>query len=501
MASTLLLILGSHATAQEVDTNYKFDQKEASVFAADEDLVHGLGMWVRSHFLDSWYAQIHAGPLVYNGTEDNKGPWLGDNIFTDGRQTYHLEAKLGRWVYPKLGYRFGLGYGYCHGFLTKDTYNGNEATVRAHAGQGVAQDGYPGYYWDYNDELLIQKWKYASVTAEMMIKLINVRDYNHTRPFHLEAILGVGMYNGLSERLSKQDKYQWHLMYEIHGGLMPKYRIDEHWSVYAELRATIMDELFDREHVLKRPTLNEDLMFHGLVGVEYNFNWRGENARTRWDEDGHGSNSINNRTNHHVYTAHQVSIEVVNYVDTIFSYDTVDEFSPDYDSLLVRRARQHVQRQIDSLRMAFDRDCKDAGLDDILNRHLLPYEMVFFELDKWDILPEEELKIRKMAAVMKQFPNSQFLLIGSADSKTGTVKRNEFLSVNRSDVVYNQLVNLYDINPEQLRRVYMGGILDFDPFELNRATVIIMDHPKVMEEFNKLKAQRKAGGSEVELDK
>ena len=47
VASTLLLILGSHATAQEVDTNYKFDQKEASVFAADEDVVHGLGMWVR----------------------------------------------------------------------------------------------------------------------------------------------------------------------------------------------------------------------------------------------------------------------------------------------------------------------------------------------------------------------------------------------------------------------------------------------------------------------
>ena len=154
---------------------------------------------------------------------------------------------------------------------------------------------------------------------------------------------------------------------------------------------------------------------------------------------------------------------------------------------------------MDSLRRAFERDCNDANLGDILSRHMLPYEMVFFKLDKWDILKSEEVKIRKMAAVMRNFPDDKFLLIGSADSKTGTVKRNDFLSVNRADVVYNKLVHEYGINPEQLKRVYMGGIMAFDPFELNRATVIIMDHPKVMEEFNKLKGMKQAGGSSVDM--
>jgi hypothetical protein len=43
----------------------------------------------------------------------------------------------------------------------------------------------------------------------------------------------------------------------------------------------------------------------------------------------------------------------------------------------------------------------------------------------------------------------------------------------------------------------MGGILDFKPYELNRATVIIMKHPRVMQEFNKLKSRGQAGGSSV----
>ena len=102
-----------------------------------------------------------------------------------------------------------------------------------------------------------------------------------------------------------------------------------------------------------------------------------------------------------------------------------------------------------------------------------------------------------MASIMRAFPDMKFLLIGSADSKTGTIKRNQFLSENRSDVVYERLVNVYGIDPDQLKQVYMGGILDFEPYQLNRATVIIMDHPKVMEEFNRLKAERKAGGSSV----
>ena len=72
------------------------------------------------------------------------------------------------------------------------------------------------------------------------------------------------------------------------------------------------------------------------------------------------------------------------------------------------------------------------------------------------------------------------------------------MSKNRADIVYNRLILEYGIPEKQLKREYLGGILDYDPFILNRTTVIIMDHPAVREGFEKMKAQRKAGGNVVE---
>ena len=146
------------------------------------------------------------------------------------------------------------------------------------------------------------------------------------------------------------------------------------------------------------------------------------------------------------------------------------------------------------------REAREASLYNIMLKQLLPYEMVFFELDKWDILESEQMKIEKMARIMKEFPDEKFIILGAADSKTGTPGHNEFLSHNRADVVYNMLVTGYGIDTAQLHREYLGGILEFEPFILNRTTIIIMDHPTVLEEFQKMKAMHKAGGGAVEID-
>ncbi|MCR5065945.1 MAG: hypothetical protein K6A67_09305, partial [Bacteroidales bacterium] len=131
---------------------------------------------------------------------------------------------------------------------------------------------------------------------------------------------------------------------------------------------------------------------------------------------------------------------------------------------------------------------------------ILPYEQIFFERDKWDILPSEVSKIEKMVQIMEAFPDTKYLLIGSADSKTGTVKRNIFLSHVRSDVIYNSLVTEYGIDSTRLSREYRGGVLDFIPFELNRCTVILMDHPYVRRVFQEMRAKGQAGGRDIKIE-
>ena len=476
------------------DSTYTFDKKRATVYATDEQLVQGIG-WVRSHFLDNWYFEFQGGKQLYYGVEDRLGPLMD-------RLTNNVEVKMGRWVFPMMGFRVGMGYGNAHGFLSKDTYN---AYPGAAYGWGECEGTLGGYYWTYNDELYIQKWKYYYAGIDLVFNLSYAKMYDPNRPFTTWLYMGPDVYIGLCEGYNGpagmvDPSVDPNRAAEFHVGLMENYRLNEQWNLFADIRVSAMHRTFDREWIngLERPLDVADPMLNFHIGATYNFHFRSEAKRTEWYRRTIDSSAtITTTVPHHIYTAHQVSVNIINYMDTIYAYDTIDEFSAEYDSLLVHRARKRAENVVDSLRQAFEVNCQEATLDDILGKHLVPYEMVFFELDKWNILDNEEIKIARMASIMRAFPDMKFLLIGSADSKTGTIKRNQFLSENRSDVVYERLVNVYGIDPDQLKQVYMGGILDFEPYQLNRATVIIMDHPKVMEEFNRLKAERKAGGSSV----
>lgn len=500
------IVVASSAMAQinpSFDSTGAFDKKGASMYATDQQLVQGIG-WIRSHFWDNWYLQFQGGEQLYYGTEDRLGPLLD-------RLTFNGEVKLGRWVFPMLGFRGTVGYGSGRGFLSKDTYNQYLTTSYGGSngvayGWGQCEGSLGGYYWNYNDELLIQKWKYYYFSLDLMFNLSYAKAYDPERPLTTWLYFGPGVYFGLSEGYNGpagmvSASVDPNRAAEVHVGLVENFRINENWNVYADIRLSAMHRTFDREwiHGLETPLNVADPMVNFHIGATYNFHFRSEAKRTEWYRQTVDSTAtITTTVPHHIYTAHQVSVNVISYMDTIFVYDTINEFSAQYDSIVAHRARKRAQDAIDSVRQAFEINCQEATLDDILGKHLVPYEMIFFELDKWNILPNEELKIAKMASIMRSFPDMNFLLIGSADSKTGTAKRNQFLSENRSDVVYERLVNVYGINPDQLKQVYMGGILDFEPYQLNRATVIIMDHPKVMQEFQRLKAERKAGGSSVE---
>ena len=493
LVATCLLLTHFEAAAQKRDTIAHFDAKASSIFATDTQLVQGIG-WVRSHFLDNWFVQLQGGGQLYYGTEDRLGN------FAD-RLTFNGEVHIGRWVFPMLGYRIGMGYGYAHGFISKSTYN----TYPSPHGWGQCEGSLGGYYWSYdkNDNLYIQRWKYYYLTPDVLVNLSYAKDYRPERHWVSWAYAGVGVYFGLSEGYdgpagvvsADADPNR---SAEAHIGFIEKFQLNEHWNFYVDARLSFMHRTFDREWVqgYEKALGIADPMLNLHFGVDYNFHWRSEKVRTKWYAKNFDANVDEGyHVPRHLYTAHQFSYELVQYMDTIYAYDTLSEFSPGYDALLNELARQKALDAIDSAKKAFDDDCAEATLDDILGRHLLPYEMVLYDLDKWNIRPSEETRIARMASVIKAFPDNQFLIIGSADSKTGTIKRNDFLSHERADTVYNQLVHRYGVNPAQLQRVYLGGILDYEPYQLNRATVIIMNHPKVLSEFNKLSMNGRRSGS------
>lgn len=495
----LVLLVGANATAQITRRGQHSSHEEYQ-----ETYTQGVG-WIHTPVGSNWYFDLEANAHLYYGYQDR----LGD--FKD-RLNGSITAYLGRWVFPMIGFRVGLGYSEYNGFISVDAYN----QYRPHVGYGSC-DYTPGnlplggyyHYYDNNPNLYHQHWRAAYLAPDLMINMSYMNFYNPKKIFTTYIYAGISLNVGLCENA-----------YDLYGNLQSGWRLDPNFSgnghigfienlritdklkVYGDVRLTIYEGRFDRENVVgvEKGLRAEDYGLSVSVGFNYAFHFMTQKNYNYWYratiDPYHSENSD---TPDHLYATHNIDVDVVRETDSLYMSDTLSEFDPLFKHWVDSLADLMSRQPIDELLAGYDA-CDTCNLRQILTRQLVPFEMVFYEIDKWDIHTSEALKIAKMAHIMKRFPNHKFLLFGSADSKTGTVQRNEFLSVNRADVVYNKLIYEYDIPEEQLKRVYLGGILNYEPFELNRATVIIMEHPKVMEEFLKLRDRHQAGGSEVEIE-
>lgn len=478
---------------------------------------HNVG-WIRSHSLDNWNISVSGGGHLYYGFEDLKG-----GLFR--RVTPQVELHLGHWVFPVVGIRGVIGTGSARGYISKESYLRNRSILTADygncwgpssntliSGTDTIRGSLGGYYWpmDNNDNLFVQKWKYIYAGLDLMVNLSYMKKYERIKidsTWQHIVYVGFNVRAGISEdnpeKFSNRIGYSadfgtfknTNLAAEGHLGYIVRYSLTPHFGVQAEARLSVMEGNFDRERINGVELFSPDFEFSIMGGLSYDLNFRSEKKR----RDYYVEKGIvpYNSTDLPKYVAYiqQEDLDVVRYTDliTITYYDTID------DSISIKILDTIITRYEATSPLVTNYIPDDESFDSIMLKRMLPYEMVFFDLDKWDIRPKEEMKIAKMARLMKAYPDKIFYLYGSADSKTGTVKRNDFLSKNRADIVYNRLILEYGIPETQLKREYLGGILDYDPFILNRTTVIIMDHPAVRKAFEEMKSKRKAGGNVVEF--
>ena len=438
--------------------------------------------WVRSHLLDEWFFQAQGGGQLFYGIEDREGPFFD-------RLTGNAEFQIGRRIFPMFGFRIGAGLGYAHGFLTKDTYNNYNVNTDGIGSCGNDAMGNPlgGYYWDYNNDLLIQKWKYFYFGADLFLNLglfngnINYDPYKRFN--HI-------MYGGVHTKYAFGEMDTRNHRSEAHLGYIMKVNLDSNWSVYTDLRFSAMERLFDREYIpgLESAAGGFDHILNLHVGVMYKIHLRPPNKRYAFieetvdtiiviDENTVFTNVIMSDT---IYKVQRVDTSV----DYTHMYKPNQKLQDSKDSLIDAARERQRQRMLAEMKKLKDK------------MMAMQYEMVFFERDKWDILPEEETKIARAAKLIKANKDRMFVLAGSADSPTGTVERNEVLGQHRADTVYTMLVEKYGVDPAQLRRTYLGGITTYKPLELNRTTVIIVDDPEVEAIFQELKKEDMSYGIE-----
>lgn len=170
--------------------------------------------------------------------------------------------------------------------------------------------------------------------------------------------------------------------------------------------------------------------------------------------------------------------------------DKVDDLQNLADQLVGDTAKLMAQvdeanREIDSLQRILDSTPRPAEniFQDIarMNEELgLPATVVYYQLDKFDLDVNAHKRLRNFAKQMAKLSDTlDFVVIGAADSLTGSKRHNDWLSERRCEAARNSLVKDYGANAAQLTLVPMGGITAYEPKEDNRMAMIILRTPEI----------------------
>lgn len=112
----------------------------------------------------------------------------------------------------------------------------------------------------------------------------------------------------------------------------------------------------------------------------------------------------------------------------------------------------------------------------------LPAVTVYFQLDRYELDYNAHRRLQNFAQEANQLNDTLvFYVIGAADSATGSIPHNVWLSERRSEVVYNALVKEYNVKAERLVPIPIGGITDYDPKEYNRMGMVMLRTPETEE--------------------
>ena len=124
------------------------------------------------------------------------------------------------------------------------------------------------------------------------------------------------------------------------------------------------------------------------------------------------------------------------------------------------------------------RNVPDLVQEEIEKRNLKAV-YVFYELNKAVVSSPDVEKLREMAAYINADTSGQkYLVMGAADSRTGTPSINQRLSEQRCEAVCRILVNDFHVDPKRLIKKALGGIDDYEPYILNRICIVVADDPQ-----------------------
>ena len=467
----LTLLTVSGISAQE-------HKKRGIALGADRDTLQYI---IASPF-DNWYLNIRGGVQTF----------IGNEVHQEARKNkldYNFALDIGKWVIPDLAVSLRISYFSVHGqsryakhpFIdftgvptSVDPYDGIEyPEYQPFTAQAVAALGFVTLDWT-NLLLGYQAGKRRKLHLFTPVGLgasmlfgnqvnpnpstgYNVGDFRHNFELAYSVILGA--------EYTFSPKFAMSVNAELFGSesTWDWSPYDNSYSIFDLVPTVTLGMKFNLLSYVTKYNPHTHMSYVDKVNhefVSYGTKYTVSNLNNRIQLLNSEKDSLENMA----YLAGQRAVE-----------DSIRLTTINRELMELSKMLGAANATIDSLRSPANVLEELIQVNEVLN---LPATIVFYQLDKYDLDYNARKRLQEFAKEMHRIDDTiQFYLIGAADSVTGTIRHNQWLSEKRCQAAYNMLVNEFRVSGNQLIMVPIGGITDYEPKENNRMAMIILRTP------------------------
>ena len=465
MKRRFLIILLMLAAAIPAANSQNFIRRGFAL-GADRDTL----LYIIASPFDNWYLTLSGGVQTF----------IGNEIESSARRNklnYNLRAEIGKWIIPDLAVSLRFSYMTIDGqsryglqpFIDPDGDTPNENGYFPFHANAFALTGYVTFDW----------------TNFFLGYEVGRR--THT---HIFSPIGLGMSMLYGDQRNPRASYEigtfrrnFELCYSAAIGV--EYEISQEIAVNAVIDLTGSESTWDWSPYDNTRTIF-DIFPSFDIGVRLNLlsHVQKYNPYTK--------NSARAKVNHEFLTVgsrgdldrREGEVRQLRYTRDSLS-SMIDDMTDAQDAM-----RNELLGKYDSVQYRYDSVLDEMrnyrrptnlleeliGANEILG---LPSTIVYYQLDRYDLDFNGRKRLQNFVKEMKTLDDTlEFYIIGAADSLTGTIRHNQWLSERRCEAAYRMMVDHFEADGNQFLLVPVGGITDYDPQENNRMALIILRTPE-----------------------
>ena len=471
-----LLIITASLSAQNF-------QRKGFSLGADRDTL----LYIIASPFDNWYITPSIGLQTFIGNApDNEACW--------NKLDYNIRVEVGKWVIPDIAVALRVGFSTIH---SQSLHGGNNPLTDLNS-----PITYPNAATAYYPISAYSFFAQGIVNMDWTNFLKGYERGKRSR-FHINTPLGFGgivlfgkvinqnyidkVHRNDNENDMELGQMSRNLELAFTAGIMAEYYVSKKIAINASTELLwARGSLDDYNYNLDADNRRVDFMPSFNIGIRFNLleNVTKYNPYTKVSSREKVNHEFISFGSRNTLSTLKGRIDRLN--SQIDSVQNLSDLRGQQDSLAIAamtEERDSLQRQLDSADYRTYGRAPANMIEELISANEvlgLPATIVYFQLDRYDLDYNGRKRLQNFAKEISNVDDTvEFYIIGAADSLTGTKRHNMWLSERRSEAAYNMLVERFNVDPNQLIKIALGGITEYDPQENNRMAMVIMRTPEV----------------------